>query len=509
MRRLRPQALLRQLAAAEGGFGGSWIVRQLHVTPTDAVKMAGSVLPLTTGRQRLVVLGTGWGGARLVRDIEPSKYDITVISPRNHMVFTPLLASTCVGTIESRSVTVPVVDIQPALKKPTNFYYAATCKAIHHEDKLVECCSEDGLRFFVQYDQLCISTGSQGSTFGIPGVEQHTHFLRDASHSTRIREKLVDCWNAANIPGRSPLERDRLLHVVIVGGGPTGVEVAGELADFVNRDLRKIDPTRARDMRVTIIEANELLGSFDASLREYTARKLTKEGVQLVKGVVKEVREKEIELQDGSVLPYGLCIWSTGVGPTQFVLSLPFAKTPRGRLAVDDRLRVLMPPKLRPNGHVWADGEKGPGPQTMKEVSMRQDEEDTEQHRDWQPVDGIYALGDCCAQAESPLPALAQVAEQQGRYLARVLNAQAGQLEAAEAQPFQYRHLGSMASIGGTSAVLELGDAKKPLLSWGGFTSWVAWRSAYLTRLGTLKHRAYVAGDWTLTLLFGRDISRW
>ncbi|KAI7835537.1 hypothetical protein COHA_010565 [Chlorella ohadii] len=449
MRRLGRQTLLRQLAAAEGGFASSLITRQLHTTPSDAVKMA---------------------------------------------------ASTCVGTVESRSVTVPIVDIQPALKQPQNFYYAAACKAIHPEDKLVECCSEDGLRFFVQYDQLCISTGSQGSTFGIPGVEQHTNFLRDASHSTHIREKLVDCWNAANIPGRSPLERDRLLHVVIVGGGPTGVEVAGELADFVDRDLRKIDPGRARDMRVTIIEANELLGSFDASLREYTARKLTKAGVQLVKGVVKE---------DGSVLPYGLCIWSTGVGPTPFVLSLPFAKTPRGRLAVDDRLRVLMPPKLRPDGHVWADGEKGPGPKTMKEVSMKQDEEDTDQHRDWQPVGGIYALGDCCAQAENPLPALAQVAEQQGKYLARVLNAQAWSLGAAEPEPFQYRHLGSMASIGGTSAVLELGDAKKPLVSWGGFTSWVAWRSAYLTRLGTLKHRAYVAGDWTLTLLFGRDISRW
>ncbi|EFN58862.1 hypothetical protein CHLNCDRAFT_140737 [Chlorella variabilis] len=510
---------LRLQAQAEGLVDGAWSQQQ----------------------QRLVILGTGWGGARVARDIDTSKYDITIISPRNHMVFTPLLASTCVGTIESRSVTVPIVDIQPKLQQPQNFYYAASCKGIHPEDRLVECCSgklpaaqalplagtlapnqtrghtrqahawmnEDGLRFFVEYDKLAISTGSQGSTFGIPGVEQYTHFLRDASHSTAIRSTLVDNWNKANIPGRSPLDRDRLLHVVVVGGGPTGVEFAGELADFINRDLRKIDPSRARDMRITLIEANELLGSFDARLREYTARKLVKEGVQLVKGVVKEVTEGELELQDGSRIPFGLCVWSTGVGPTPFTVSLPFAKTPRGRLAIDDKLRVLMAPRLQPDGHVQADADRGPGPQQVSEVHMRQDEEDASLHKDWKPVGNVYALGDCCANPDTPLPALAQVAEQQGKYLARCLNEEAGKLEAPQLPPFVYKHLGSMASIGGASAVIELGEAKQRKLSWAGFSSWVAWRSAYLTRLGTMKHRMYVAGDWALTLLFGRDISRW
>ncbi|KAL4421702.1 hypothetical protein ABPG77_010646 [Micractinium sp. CCAP 211/92] len=483
--------------------------RLLHSSDGTRIKFAGAPIPLTTGRQRLVVLGTGWGGARLARDIDPAKYDLTIVSPRNHMVFTPLLASTCVGTVESRSVTVPIVDIQPSLQQPQNFYYAATCSAIHPDDKLVECVSEDGLRFFVEYDHLAIATGSQGSTFGIPGVEQYTHFLRDAAHSTLIRSELVANWNKANIPGRSPQDRDRLLHVVVVGGGPTGVEFTGELSDFIKRDLRKIDPGRARDMRITMIEANELLGSFDSRLREYAARRLTREGVQLVKGVVKEVRQKEVELQDGSIIPFGLCVWSTGVGPTPFVLSLPFSKTPRGRLAIDGHLRVLMPPKLEASGHVRADGEQGPGPKKLTDVSMQQDEEDTDLHKDWAPVPNVYALGDCCADLDRPLPALAQVAEQQGKYLARVLNEGAARLEPAEPAPFVYRHMGSMASLGGERAVLELGDGKQPKISWAGFSSWVAWRSAYLTRLGTMKHRLYVAGDWMLTLMFGRDISRW
>ena len=93
-----------------------------------------------------------------------------------------------------------------------------------------------------------------------------------------------------------------------------GVEFAGELSDFINRDLARIDPARAREMTVTLIEANELLGSFDARLREYAARKLAKQGVQLVRGVVKEVREGAIELQGapGAIIPCGLCVWSTG-----------------------------------------------------------------------------------------------------------------------------------------------------------------------------------------------------
>ncbi|KAF5831526.1 hypothetical protein DUNSADRAFT_12996 [Dunaliella salina] len=151
-----------------------------------------SKLPLSTGRPRLVCLGTGWGGARLLHDIDPKLYDITVISMRNHMVFTPLLSSTCVGTLEPQAVAVHITDIQPAL-------------------------------FKVPYDKLVISTGSQGSTFGIPGVLEHTHFLRDLHQAEAIRSKLVDNISKAGIPGRPTQEKQTLLDIVIVGGGPTGL----------------------------------------------------------------------------------------------------------------------------------------------------------------------------------------------------------------------------------------------------------------------------------------------
>ncbi len=428
-----------------------------------------------------------------------------------------------------------IVDLQRALKKPYNYYYSADCISVDPHNKLVEAQSADGLKFFVDYDVLAIATGSSGSTFGIPGVEEHANFLRDASNADQIRNKLLSNWNSANIPNRPIADRDRLLHTVVVGGGPTGVEFAGELADFIRRDLQKIDPDRGRDVRITLIEANELLGSFDARLREYAAGKLVKEGVHLLKAVVKEVRKTELELTNGQIIPFGLAVWSTGVGPTPFTLSLPFVKTPKGRIAIDDGLRVLMPfpsssaknPAATTTSEVGGAGNGSnnistsigdSGPTQMSQITLLTDEE--------QPVDGqtirdggelgvavpdIFAMGDCCANAASPLPALAQVAEQQGKFLAKVLNSRDKKKgEVLSKDKFVYKSLGSMAQVGGNSAVLELPRSSgKGSFSLAGFSSFIAWRSAYLTRLGTMKARLFVVFNWTMTMLFGRDISRW
>ncbi|KAG2490335.1 hypothetical protein HYH03_011284 [Edaphochlamys debaryana] len=508
-----------------------------------AKKASSDQIPLHTGRQRLVILGSGWAAARLAHDIDPKHFDITVISPRNHMVFTPLLASTTVGTLEPRSVAVHMHEIQPALSRPSNGLFIAEAESVDPVARSVTCHSTDGVRFEVPYDKLAICTGSLGSTFGVPGVLEHAHFLRDVKQAEAIRQRLIENLAQAGIPGRSTEEWQRLLHIVIVGGGPTGVEVAGELTDFIAHDLGKVYPDRAKAMRVTMVEARELLGSFDASLREYAARKLMKRGVVLKKGVVQKVTATEVVLRDGTVLPYGLCIWSTGVGPTPFTLSLPFMKTAAGRLAVDGGLRVLAQPPPGPGPANGAAGGAGPAPggsaQAQASGAKAQaakgpaaahqsgkpgpapmpgllvDESETPPTRHLAPVPGVYALGDCCANPDHPLPALAQVAEQQGRYLAKVLNEAArgpryGESSLPPPPPdFMYRHLGSMATVGGHSAILELGDASSRTLSMAGVVSWLAWRSAYLTRLGSIPKRLSVAFDWSMTLLFGRDLSRW
>jgi NADH:ubiquinone reductase (non-electrogenic) len=513
-----------------------------------------------------------------VRHIDPKLYDLTVISERNHMVFTPLLSSVTVGTLSPSSVAVHISDIQPALKQtdhPNNTFLTATALNVYPDRKVVECRSADGIKFFVEYDKLVLAAGSQGSTFGIPGVEAHALPLRDVRHAEAIRARLIRNIALAGVPGRSPEDASRLLSLVIVGGGPTGVEVAGEISNFVRRDLKKTYPDRARRFSITLVEARELLGTFDVALREYAAARLTKRGVLLRRGVVKRVTEHGVELVDGAMLPAATVIWSTGVGPTPFTLALPFSKTPIGRLAVDGRLRVLQEPfweaaaagggasasspssSASPSASSSSsapplplpprEGDRPPTPAGATSILAVSEEAAEPRPSRLVPVPGVYALGDCCADVDNPLPPLAQVAEQQGRYLARRLNeeitgpatprgaAVAGAGAAGDPDAFVYRHLGSMATIGGLSAILQLdlpgkaggggaggaagakdASSSSPLDAWlprrlrfRGFFSWVAWRSAYATRLGSIRKRASVLFDWTQTMLFGRDLSQW
>ena len=123
------------------------------------------------------------------------------ISPRNHMVFTPLLASTAVGTLEFRSVALPVREIQRALSWPQNNYITASATSINPSKHEISCKSLDGLQFVVKFDHLVIATGAAGSMFGLKGVEEHAHFLRDVSHASRIRSKIMENLSLANTPG--------------------------------------------------------------------------------------------------------------------------------------------------------------------------------------------------------------------------------------------------------------------------------------------------------------------
>ncbi|KMZ75479.1 NADH dehydrogenase [Zostera marina] len=441
-------------------------------------------------KPRVVVLGTGWAACRLMKDIDTKIYDVVCVSPRNHMVFTPLLASTCVGTLEFRSIAEPIANIQPAIStSPGSYFFLAKCSSVDPASHTISCETElhgttekgarlDSQKFKVAYDKLVVASGAQATTFGIPGVEKHAIFLREVGHAQEIRRKLLLNLMLSDIPGISVEEKKRLLHCVVIGGGPTGVEFSGELSDFIIRDVRQRYSHVKDNIHVTLIEASEILSSFDVSLRQYATNHLTKSGVHLICGIVKDVHEKKIILNDGTEVPYGLLVWSTGVGPSPFIKSLPFPKSLGGRIGVDDWLRV----------------------------PSEQD---------------IFSIGDCSGFLESTgksvLPALAQVAERQGKYLASQLN-KIGRASGGHANstadvnlgaPFVYKHLGSMATVGRYKALVDLRQNKNEKgLSIAGFVSWFIWRSAYLTRVVSWRNRFYVAINWATTLVFGRDISR-
>ncbi|KAG2320188.1 hypothetical protein Bca52824_013401 [Brassica carinata] len=433
--------------------------------------------PTTEGEKpRLLVLGSGWAGCRLMKGIDTSIYDVVCVSPRNHMVFTPLLASTCVGTLEFRSVAEPISRIQPAIsREPGSYYFLANCSRLDSQNHEVHCETvTDRLstvkpwKFKIAYDKLVLACGAEASTFGINGVH----------HAQEIRRKLLLNLMLSEVPGLGGEEKKRLLHCVVVGGGPTGVEFSGELSDFIMKDVRQRYAHVKDDIRVTLIEARDVLSSFDDGLRQYAIKQLNKSGVKLVRGIVKEVKPQRLILDDGTEVPYGLLVWSTGVGPSSFVRSIDLPKDPGGRIGIDEWMRVPS-------------------------------------------VQDVFAIGDCSGYLESTgkstLPALAQVAEREGKYLAKLLNemGKAGGGRALSAkdtelgEPFVYKHLGSMATIGRYKALVDLRESKQGKgISMGGFLSFFIWRSAYLTRVVSWRNRFYVFINWITTFVFGRDTSR-
>ncbi|CAI5458123.1 unnamed protein product [Closterium sp. Yama58-4] len=548
-----------------------------YAPTTTAAWQGGRMPPTAAGEKpRVVVLGSGWAACRFLRDVDTRVWDVVCVSSRNHMVFTPLLASTCVGTLEFRSVAEPVEHIQPAVSHaPSSFFFLATCTAVHLRQHQVtrallpractrswcsrkitcEYVDDEGpsasplgstWRFSIAYDKLVVAVGAQASTFGIRGVEQHALFLREVRHAQTIRRRLLLNLMKSDTPvapfvvrvcqpllaGLPEEEKRRLLSCVVVGGGPTGVEFSGELSDFIRRDVRakyahvkdyvhvtlieltySMDPAlpSALSPALLAMQAHDILSSFDVSLRDYAVRHLTKSGVSLKRGQVAEVTASTVVLTDGSVIPYGLLVWSTGP-PV-----VPVLPPVHLRIAVMEGLRVVGEADVFALGDC-AGFHESTGCPTLPALAQV--------GATLAAWIGERRVGSSCInhghETEGQYVVLlkcAQVAERQGRYLAVRFNrmgkagagkAGAGEGGGGEEQPFVYRHLGSMATVGRYKALvdLQIGQGGKRHLSLAGFASWFIWRSAYLTRVISWRNRLYVAVNWATTLLFGRDISR-
>ncbi len=297
--------------------------------------------------------------------------------------------------------------------------------------------------------------GARAATFGIPGVKEYTFPLRQLSDARAIRTRLINVFERAASPFCDDAERTRLLNFVIVGGGPTSVEFAAELYDFLQQDVRKLFPSLIPFCHVTLVEASSrVLGSFSSNLSDYVKKLYESRDFKLLLGKsVKEVHKHHLELIDGTMVRYGLCVWSTGNEMIPFVKRLPFVKEKRqpGRLVVDEYLRVL-------------------------------------------GSDCIYSVGDCAAEQAAPKPGTAQVAAQQGKWLAK-------HLSGASTAPFRYVHRGMLAYVGGMRALADL-----PIWRSSGVFGWLFWNSAYLTNSVSAKNKAMNALQWAKCRIWGRDV---
>lgn len=320
-------------------------------------------------KKNLVILGSGWGAVSLLKKLDTENYNVTVISPRNYFLFTPLLPSCTTGTVEHRSIMEPIRSIIRHKKAAVKFYEAEATK-IDPERKTVLINDNSDIKgdtstTEVPYDMLVISVGAENATFGIPGVREHSCFLKEIGDAQQIRKKIMDCVETATFKDQTPEEVERLLHMVVVGGGPTGVEFAGELQDFFDQDIKKWVPEISDKFRVTLIEAlPNVLPMFSKQLIDYTESTFKEEKITIkTKTAVKKVTEKTVEAEatgpDGKkvteVMPYGLLVWATGNAVRPIVKDLmsqiPAQKDSRRGLAVNEYLVV------QGTKDIWATGD--------------------------------------------------------------------------------------------------------------------------------------------------------
>lgn len=222
-------------------------------------------------KPKLVILGTGWGSVALLKALHADDYHVVVVSPSNYFLFTPMLPSATVGTLELRSLVEPIRRI---VSRVNGHFLKAQAEDVDFSNKLVEISSVgptgEKQNFYLPYDKLVVGVGSITNPHGVKGLE-HCHFLKDISDARLIRNKVIRNLEIASLPTTSDDERRRLLSFVISGGGPTGVEFAAELFDMLNEDLTKYYPRILRnEISVHVIQSRgHILNTYDEALSRF------------------------------------------------------------------------------------------------------------------------------------------------------------------------------------------------------------------------------------------------
>ncbi|KAL8254143.1 hypothetical protein R6Q59_032364 [Mikania micrantha] len=333
-------------------ISGGGLVAYSDVRPFGSVY--ADAAQTTIKKKKVVVLGTGWAGTSFLKNLKDPSLDVQVVSPCNYFAFTPLLPSVTVGTVEARSVVEPIRNI--VNKKNFNVgFKEAGCFKIDTVTQKVHCKSSQKTNiggneeFSLDYDYLVIAMGARANTFNTPGVVENAHFLKEVEDALRIRRSIIDCFERASLPSLSEEEKQRILHFVVVGGGPTGVEFAAELHDFLHEDLIKLYPDLHKYIKVTLLEAGDhILNMFDKRITAFAEEKFQRDGIEVKTGsMVVKVTDKAISLKERSsgetrTLPYGMVVWSTGIGTRPVIMDFmkQIGQENRRVMATDEWLRV-------------------------------------------------------------------------------------------------------------------------------------------------------------------------
>lgn len=383
-------------------------------------------------RRRVVIVGAGFAGLACARSLQASqKVDVTLIDRHPYQLFAPLLYQVATGGLPEDDIAYPVRAAIPGI----HFVRGDVVK-VNMEAGTLRMASGAEL----DWDELVLATGSIGNSFNIPGVDEHALQMKDLQQARRIKHRLLGTYERVQV-GEQPKED---LGVVVVGGGPTGVEVAGAVAEL-QRQMAHEFPHIAEHASVTLVEAGpRLLPSFTPKSSERAREALVKLGVEvLVDSAVDRMYPTDVHLKSGRVLPAGTTIWAAGVA----------AEHQWTVLGESDRLnRLVVDEFLRLRNNVWVVGDMA-------------HEED---------VDG------------KPLPMVASVALQQGKYVAKAI------LAGAPSDPFRYKDKGQMATIGRRLAVVELPNG----IRLHGTLAWLSWLGLHVAYLAGGRNRISVIADW-------------
>jgi NADH dehydrogenase len=375
----------------------------------------------------VVVVGAGFGGLSATDELSKEGFRVTLLDRFPYNTFQPLLYQVATGGLNPGDVTYALRYF--AARHEGARFRAAEVVGIDHDQQQVIC--DDGVR--VDFDYLIIGNGITTNHFGIPGAAEYTMSMYTRAEALRVRDTI---FGSLEIIAGEPEMSAHGFTVVIVGGGPTGVEMAGQLAELKTETIPSIYPeiNPARIHVVLVEMTNYLLAPFDDTLRKYALQELIKRGVDVrLNTAISEVEADRVDFKDGSSMPVDLVIWAAGVSGDQVVRNwgLPIGRA--GRIEVNDDTRVV--------------GEER-----------------------------IFAIGDGSVGVNKPLPQLAQPAIQMGKFAARQI---ARLHRGLDTETFKYHDKGTMATIGRGDAVLQM-----PLgLKLEGVLAWVGWIVLHITYL--------------------------
>lgn len=399
-------------------------------------------------REHVVIVGGGFAGLAVARQLSDRRQqdvpvDVTLIDRRNHHTFQPLLYQVATAGLQPQDIGVPLRAI---LRRRGVQVRLGDVIGIDPDERQVALA--DGGR--IGYDRLVLAAGAVTQDLGIEGVAEHGFELKWLADATRLRNHILRRFEAvASDPER---QHDGTLTFVVAGGGPTGVELVGSLAELVDLLLRRDHPEiDASSIRIVIVELLEqLLPTFSEASGREAETALRERGVEVRLGVgIAEAAQDHVTLTDDEVIPTRTLVWAAGVSASPLADEVGVELGPGRRIPVDGHLRVV-------GRH------------------------------------GIYALGDIAAAPDTdgePLPQLAAVAIQQGRYLGRAI---ARDIAGRRPRGFHYRNKGVMATIGRTDAIAELPGG----IHLTGVVAWLSWLVLHLWMLVGFKNRTGVLGSW-------------